>query len=372
MKYYIISGEASGDLHGANLIRSLKKEDAEADIRCWGGDLMSEAGGKVVMHYEKLAFMGFVEVISNLGKIKKNFSFCKEDVLGYNPDVVVLIDYPGFNLRMAKFFHEKNVKVFYYISPQVWAWNRSRVKKIKKFVDRMFVILPFEKDFYKQYGMEVDFVGHPLLDAIKGGMLTDEKTDFRKEHGLDERDIIAVLPGSRKQEISRMLPVMLKIVSDFPDYQFVLAGAPSISAEYYAPFLQSGNTAVVYNKTYDLLENSKAAMVTSGTATLETALFKVPEVVCYSGNFISYLLARALIKVKYISLVNLIMNKEIVKELIQSDFNEVRLKMELNQLLSEGPYRNTMLKNLEELAEKLGGQGASYRAASLMIRYLGK
>lgn len=370
MKYYIISGEASGDLHGSNLIRSLKKEDAVADIRCWGGELMEEAGGKVVMHYEKLAFMGFVEVISNLGKIRKNFSFCKKDVLEYNPDVVILIDYPGFNLRMAKFFHEKKIRVFYYISPQVWAWNRSRVKKIKQFVDRMFVILPFEKEFYKQYGMVVDFVGHPLLDAIKRGMLTDEKSDFRKTNNLDNREIIAVLPGSRKQEINRMLPVMLKMASKFSNYQFVLAGAPSISADFYTPFLQSGNTAVVYNKTYDLLENSRAAMVTSGTATLETALFKVPEVVCYSGNFISYLLARVLIKVKFISLVNLIMDREIVKELIQSDFNEKKLEKELNQLISDGPYRNSMLKNLEDLTEKLGGQGASDRTASLMISYL--
>ncbi len=370
MKLYIIAGEASGDLHGANLIKALKRQKPESEIRCWGGDLMSEAGGEVVMHYRKLAFMGFVEVVSNLDKIRANFKFCKEDIDQWKPDAVILIDYPGFNLRMAKYLHKRGIKVLYYISPQVWAWNRSRVEKIKKYVDRMYVILPFEQDFYKDYNYEVDFVGHPLLDAIQGGDLLKSQGKFRENNKLGDKDIIAILPGSRKQEISRMLPTMLKVVDEFKDHQFVLAGAPSIEKEFYEQYLTSSNISVVYNRTYDLLSNSRAALVTSGTATLETALFKVPEVVCYQGNFISYLLARALIKVKYISLVNLIMDKRIVEELIQKDFNEVRLTNELKKIIPDGPYRMAMLKNMDELAEKLGGSGASERAASLMINYL--
>jgi len=370
MKFYILAGEASGDLHGSNLIRSIKKIKPEAEIRCWGGDLMKEAGGDVIMHYKNLAFMGFIEVISNLGKIRDNFKFCKADVVKYNPDVVILIDYPGFNLRMAKFFHQKGIKVFYYISPQVWAWNRSRVKKIKQFVDRMFVILPFEKSFYKKYDYEVDFVGHPLLDAIQGGLLTKKEGDFRNENNLADKKIVAILPGSRKQEISRMLPTMLEVAGQFPDYQFILAGAPSIETAFYDKYLKSSNIQVVKNDTYNLLQNSIAAMVTSGTATLETALFKVPEIVCYQGNFLSYLLARALIKVKFISLVNLIMDRKIVEELIQREFNVKRLRAGLKKILKDEKYRNEMLKNMGELAEKLGGQGASDKTASLMISYL--
>lgn len=271
---------------------------------------------------------------------------------------------------MAKFLHEKGIKVFYYISPQVWAWNQSRVKKIKQFVDRMFVILPFEKPFYDKFNYEVDFVGHPLLDAIKGGYLTKQVGDFRKENNLAEKDIVAILPGSRKQEITRMLPTMLDVVSKFPDFQFVVAGAPSIEASFYKLYIKDSNIQVVDNDTYNLLQNSTAAMVTSGTATLETALFKIPEIVCYQGNYLSYLLARALIKVKYISLVNLIMDRKIVEELIQSEFNSNRLVKELKHILRDENHRNEMLKNMDELAEKLGGQGASDRVASLMINYL--
>lgn len=370
MRYYIISGEASGDLHGSNLIRELKKADDQANFRCWGGDLMLAAGGEIVKHYRSLAFMGFVEVIRNLGKIRANFKFCKQDILSYQPDVVILIDYPGFNLRMARYIHERGLKVFYYISPQVWAWNRSRVKKIKKFVDQMFVILPFEKAFYEEYNYKVDFVGHPLLDAIKGGMLTSDKEEFRIKNNLDSKKIIALLPGSRKQEINLMLPVMLQLVKKYPDYQFVLAGAPSIEHEFYSSYLISTDVRVVYNETYNLLAGAYAAVVTSGTATLETALFRVPEVVCYSGNYFSYLLAKMLIRVKYISLVNLIMDHKIVQELIQNELNAKNLINEMDRILLDENYRNQMLKNMDELAKKLGGQGASERTAKLMINYL--
>ena len=369
MRYYIIAGEASGDLHGSNLIRCLKEVDREAVFRCWGGDLMAAAGAEVVMHYRSLAFMGFSEVIKNLGKIRRNFRFCKEDIREFNPDVVVLIDYPGFNLRMAKFIHNLGIKVFYYISPQVWAWNRSRVYKIKSCVDKMFAILPCEKDFYRKYNYDIDFVGHPLLDAI-AGRSGGNPAGFRLEHKLGEKAVIALLPGSRKQEISRMLPVMLSVLPSFPAFTFVVAAAPSIEASFYRNLVRSENVKIVYDHTYDLLEISHAALVTSGTATLETALFRVPEVVCYSGNHLSYLLARMLVKVKYISLVNLIMDRQVVLELIQNNLKRSNLEKELTQLLASGPYRDKMLKDMEELAEKLGGPGASERTAGLMVKYL--
>ena len=372
MKYYIIAGEASGDLHGANLIRALSRQDEKASFRCWGGDLMKEAGAEVVKHYRDLAFMGFLEVLGNINTIRRNFAFCKKDIVDHRPDVVILIDYPGFNLRMAIYIAEQGIRVFYYISPQVWAWNRSRVHKIKKYVDKMFVILPFEEDFYKEYDFDVDFVGHPLLDAIHTGYQFVEKEEFYRRHGLDDRDIVAILPGSRKQEIKRMLPTMLKAAKSFPDVQFAIAGAPSIEADFYREIAPDTDVQVISGRTYALLRHSKAAMVTSGTATLETALFKIPEVVCYSGNYLSYLLARQLVKVKYISLVNLIMDKLVVKELIQVDFSRKNLVGELKSLLEPGQYRDEMLKNMEELVEKLGGQGASDKAASLMIHYLGE
>jgi lipid-A-disaccharide synthase len=366
-RLYIISGEASGDLHGSNLIKAIRKKNPDIEIRCWGGDLMAEAGAKVVKHYRDLAFMGFVEVLLNLGTIVRNLRFCKEDIKAFNPDAIIFIDYPGFNLRIAKWAREERYRTLYYISPQIWAWKQSRVNAIKRDVDRMFVILPFEKDFYNKFNYEVEFVGHPLIDAIdqfKAKALPKE--EFKKKNDLDERPIIAVLPGSRKQEISRMLSVMLKMIPKFPDYQFVIAAAPGMSNEMYHQY--SSNVSTVRNDTYNLLNHAHAAMVTSGTATLETGLFGVPEIVCYKGGYFSYLIARQLIKVKFISLVNLIMDREIVRELIQKEMNESNLQLELNKILKDGDYRKTMIENLDLLRRKLGGRGASEKAAELMLK----
>ena len=369
MKYYIIAGEASGDLHASNLMRELNKRDAEADFRCWGGDLMEEQGGTLVKHYRDLAFMGFLEVLLNIRTILKNMRFCKKDILAYKPDVLILVDYPGFNLRIAKFAAEQGIRVFYYISPQVWAWKKSRVFKIKKYVERMFVILPFEKDFYSKYDYEVDFVGHPLLDAI--GVEAMDKDDPRALAGLDDRPVIAVLPGSRKQEIRKMLPVMMEMAGQFPDHQFVIAAAPSTPDQIYLDVIKDTDLKLVRGRMHELLRISNAAMVTSGTATLETALFRVPEVVCYKGGWISYLIARRLVKdIEYISLVNLIMDHEVVKELIQGDFNTKNLKKELTRLISDKAYRTKMLSELDALHNKLGGPGASEKVAQLMYRRL--
>ena len=371
MKYYIISGEASGDLHGSNLIKELNKLDSKIDVRFWGGDLMQKQGGTLVKHYKDLAFMGFTQVLMNIRTIYKNITFCKQDILDYKPDVLILIDYPGFNLRIAEFAKQNNIKVFYYISPQIWAWKQSRVHKIKKFVDEMFVILPFEKDFYNKFEVDVDFVGHPLLDSIAQNMeIPFNEMDFRKQHNLSDKPIISLLAGSRKQEVSAKLPVMLSVVKHFPDYQFILAGAPSLWKEYYDTFLQNTNVNLILNKTYDLLKISEAALVTSGTATLETALFEVPEVVCYRTNTIQYMLAKNLIRIKYISLVNLIMDDEIIKELIQHDLTENNLKQELNKLLFDTEYKTTLKSNYKKLKEKLGGVGASKRLAELIYSKL--
>ncbi len=371
MKYYIISGEASGDLHGANLMKEIFKLDTNANIRFWGGDLMSKQGGTLVKHYKDLAFMGFLEVILNLRTIMRNMKFCKQDILNFNPDLIIFIDYPGFNLRIAEFAKNNNFKTFYYISPQIWAWKEGRIKSIKKYIDKMFVILPFEKDFYKKHNFNVDFVGHPLLDAIEN----DYKTKFTPQQFISEnklltKPIISLLPGSRTQEIKAKLPIMLSVVKYYPDYQFVIAGAPSLNEEYYKQFITDKNVKIVYNKTYDLLKSSVAALVTSGTATLETALFEVPEVVCYKSSEISYQIAKRVINIKYISLVNLIMDKEIVKELIQHDLTTQNLKTELDKILTEGEYLNNLRENYKQLKLKLGGGGASKKAAELMIEYM--
>jgi lipid-A-disaccharide synthase len=362
MKYYIIAGEASGDLHASNLMRELKILDDKADFRCWGGDLMEKQGGHLVKHYRDLAFMGFAEVIMNIRTILRNISFCKQDILANKPDVLILVDYPGFNMRIAEFAKENGIKVFYYISPQIWAWKQSRVHKIKRTVDKMFVILPFEKEFYSRFDYDVDFVGHPLLDAIANREVANPIES--------EKPIIAILPGSRKQEISTMLPIMLSIRNNYPDYEFIIAGAPSITNEYYKEIIGNNDVKIVYKQTYDLLQQATAALVTSGTATLETALFGVPEVVCYSGNRFSYHIAKALIKVKYISLVNLIMDKKNVEELIQQDFNSLRLKEELDKLIYNKAHKEALLNNYAELKQALGNKGASHKAASLMIKYL--
>ncbi|QYJ69419.1 lipid-A-disaccharide synthase [Flavobacterium litorale] len=369
MKYYIIAGEASGDLHGANLMKELYKQDNQAEIRFWGGDLMEQVGGTLVKHYRDLAFMGFVEVLQNLKTILNNITFCKEDITAFNPDVIVFIDYPGFNMRIAKWARKQGLKTHYYISPQIWAWKENRIKAIKRDVDKMYIILPFEKDFYeKKHQFPVEFVGHPLIDAIQNRPTTDNEA-FRKEHNLDDRPVIALLPGSRKQEISVMLSVMLSVVDDFPNYQFVIAGAPSQEYNFYEQFLNKRSIHFVSNKTYDLLSIAHAALVTSGTATLETALFKVPEVVCYKGNWISYQIAKRIITLKYISLVNLIMDKEVVKELIQGDFNKKNIKAELQKIL-DTPHREKLLADYNALEQKLGGAGASANTAKLIIEHV--
>ena len=365
MKYYIIAGEASGDLHAANMMKALKKTDSKAEFRFWGGDLMQNVDGKLVKQYKELAFMGFFEVILNLTTILKNLSICKADIKSYQPDCLIFIDYPGFNLRIAKWAKKEGFKTHYYISPQIWAWKESRIDAIKRDIDKMYVILPFEKDFYEtKHGMPVEFVGHPLIDAIANRNTVDEGW-FRQTHGLNEKPIIALLPGSRKQEINKMLSQMLSVVKTFSDYQFVIAGAPSQDPLFYSSFIENKNVFFVENATYDLLSMSHAALVTSGTATLETALFKVPEVVCYKTSWISYEIGKRLVKLKYISLVNLILDKEVVTELIQASFNSKRLTKELSSILNGGK-REEQFVAYHELEAKLGGPGASQKVAELI------
>ncbi|MDO5104890.1 lipid-A-disaccharide synthase [Capnocytophaga sp.] len=369
MKYYIIAGEASGDLHGANLMKSIAEKDPQADFRFWGGQRMQQIGGTLVKHYRDLAFMGFWEVITNLRTILKNIKFCKKDIETYNPDFLIFIDYPGFNMRIARWAKQVGFKTHYYISPQIWAWKENRIKDIKRDIDHMYVILPFEKDFYeKKHQYPVHFVGHPLLDAIAQYTKIDEVT-FKKENGLDSRPIIALLPGSRKQEIAKMLSVMLSVTDSYPDYQFVIAGAPSQDFSFYQSFINTENVYFISGKTYDLLSVAACALVTSGTATLETALFNVPEVVCYKGNWLSYQIAKRIINLKYISLVNLIMDKPVVTELIQNELNTKNLKIELNKLLSK-QHRVQIQNGYAELRKKLGGVGASKHTAELIIKSL--
>ena len=359
MKYFIIAGEASGDLHGSNLVREICQLDSSAEIQGWGGDLMQGAGVRVLKHYRELAFMGFAEVLLNLRTILRNLELCKEQIKSFKPDVVILVDYPGFNLRMARFAHESGFRVHYYISPQIWAWKQSRIEIIRKYVHRMMVILPFEKPFYEKLGYQVDFVGHPLLDAIT--------SNYSFDKGADQRPIVALLPGSRKQEISAMLPLMVETAQRFPDHRFVIAAAPSIQREFYESFNAQGLIEVVYGNTYGLLSVARAALVTSGTATLETALFQVPQVVCYRGNPISYRIARWLVKVKYISLVNLVMDTESVTELIQQELNLKNLEVELRNILFDSAERTKMLNEYDRLNSMLGGKGASKRAASIIV-----
>ncbi len=367
MKYYIIAGEASGDLHGSNLIKALKAQDTDAEIRCWGGDLMQMAGGQLIKHYKEMAFMGFLEVLQNIRTIFKNIRFCKDDIQKFSPDVIIFIDYSGFNLRIAQWARENGFRTNYYISPQIWASRENRIHKIKRDIDDMFVILPFEKEFYeKKHDFPVNFVGHPLIDAISDRPKVNENV-FRIENNLDlNKPIVALLPGSRKQEVQKMLHIMLSVVKDFPDYIFVIGGAPSLDRDFYTPFLDDPNVGFVSNRTYDLLSISLAALVTSGTATLETALHQVPQVVCYRANWVSYQIAKRIITLDYISLVNLIMGKEVVKELIQNDLNTENLKRELSRIIS-GPERNAQLDAYQLLSEKLGGKGASNEAAKLII-----
>ena len=374
MKYYIIAGEASGDLHGSNLIKELKKIDGSADIRCWGGDLMQQAGGHLVKHYRDLAFMGFAEVVKNLRTIFRNLKFCKEDILQFKPGALILIDYPGFNLRIAKWAKQKEIKVIYYISPQVWAWKENRVKQMKENIDKMIIIIPFEKDYFKnKWNWNVEYVGHPLVEVIERHKAqgTRNKAQGTRQSFAD-KPIIALLPGSRKQEITKKLPIMLEVSKYFSEYQFIVAEAPSVEDEFYQNFTKSyTNVSAVKNQTYDLLMQAKAALVTSGTATLETALFGVPEVVCYKGSPISYQIAKRVIKVKYISMVNLIMDKLVVKELIQHDLTVENLRRELHELLTNEKKIAEMKKDYKELKRILSEGGhASSKAAKSIVDFL--
>ena len=369
MKYYLVAGEASGDLHGANLMKALKERDPHAEFRYFGGDLMQAQGGTLIKHYADMAFMGFVEVVVNLRAIVKNLKFCKADIKAWQPDVLILIDFPGFNLKIAEYAKAQGFKVCYYISPKVWAWNQKRVLKIKRVVDHLFCILPFEVDFYKTWGMAVDYVGNPLLDAVSA--FTPDP-DFLTGHNLNGKKIIALLPGSRKQEISRLLPDMLQVSQQFSDYQFVIAGAPSFNAAYYDEYLNGQSIPIVFNATYDLLTHAHAAVVASGTATLETALFNVPQVVVYKGGAISIAIARMVVSIKYISLVNLIMDKLVVKELIQEDCNPQLIASELKLIVDAGARRMQMLTDYDALDVRMGEPGASAKVAGLILGYMGK
>ncbi|HOZ30732.1 MAG TPA: lipid-A-disaccharide synthase [Bacteroidales bacterium] len=352
MKYFIIAGEASGDLHGSHLVEQIKFVDKNADFEGWGGDLLIKQGVKVHKHIRDLAFMGFVEVLQNLSEIRKNFRLCKKQITEYNPDAVIFVDYPGFNLRLAKWVKKHSYKSIYFISPNVWAWKASRVYKIRDYTDKMYVILPFEKDFYAKYGIEVEYYGHPLTDIIKN-YLKKSDDDFHKEHNLDLRPIIALMAGSRKQEIKHMLPVMIEASEEFPEYNFVITGAPAIDKEYYTQFLKNSDVKLVFGQTYEVLSHSIAGLITSGTATLEAALFRLPQVVCYKGGRISVAIARLVANVKYISLVNLILDKNAVCELIQNDLNKENLKKELKKILPNGEKFSFVKDNYITLYKKL-------------------
>lgn len=365
MKLYIIAGEASGDLHGAKLIEALRLQRPNATVRAWGGDLMAAAGANVVKNYKELAFMGFIEVVLNLRTILKNIAFCKEDISAYRPDAVVLIDYPGFNLRIAQYCKQMGIPVLYYISPQLWAWKENRIHAIKRDITRMFVILPFEKDFYAKHGMEVDFVGHPLLDVVDAA-----QARLQLPLPTDDRAIIALLPGSRKQEIKTMLPIMLETAKQFTGYRFVIAGAPGQDASFYDSIPGAAAHEIVFNQTYALLQHARAALVTSGTATLEAALHRTPLAVCYKGSAISYAIARRLVKIKYISLVNLILDRSAIREIIQHELTAKVLTLELERLLHDERYRQAQFTAFDGLRQVLGGPGAAERTATGMLKTL--
>ncbi|AIZ64405.1 lipid-A-disaccharide synthase [Hymenobacter sp. DG25B] len=367
MKYYLIAGERSGDMHAANLMRELKQQDPQAEFRAWGGDMMAAQGAELVHHYQEMAIMGFLEAATSLLKFRGYLKECERDLLAYKPDVVILVDYGGFNMRVAKFAKAAGLKVFYYISPKIWAWNQSRGHKIKQLVDRMFVILPFEQEFYKRFEYKVDYIGNPTADVVADHQ---PSPDFYQRNNLDpNRPIIAVLPGSRKQEIEEMLFEMTAIIPPFMDYQFLVAGVDNLDANYYANF-ERNNVRILFNQTYDILSHAKAAMVTSGTATLETALFDVPQVVCYRTSAVSYVISKAVIKVPYISLVNLIAEKEVVKELIQGEFNSRKLVQELKKITADEVFIARQKADYAELREKLGRNNSAKKAAELMVGYL--
>lgn len=367
MKYYVIAGEASGDLHGSNLIKGIKKSDATAEFRMWGGDLMQAQGGNLVKHYRDLAFMGLVEVLKHLNTISANLKFCKSDIIAYKPDVLILIDYPGFNLRIAEFAKKNGIKVFYYISPKVWAWKESRVKALKKYVDKLFVIFPFEIEYFKKFGIEVEYFGNPLADPIYE--FRQRQMDFETfttAYNLSKKPIIAILAGSRKQEIKQCLPEMMEAIKTIKGYQFVIAGAPSLTPELYAEVIGDADIKVVYNETYNIVANATAAIVTSGTATLETALLKTPQVVVYKTSPITYRIGRYLVKLKYFSLVNLIEYRQVVKELLQ--FNLVEdIRNEMDLLLNDKEYRARMKAEYDHIENLLGTYGVSDRVGAKMV-----
>ena len=372
MKYYIIAGEASGDLHGSNLMKAILRNDPQAEIRFWGGDLMQSVGGTLVKHIRDLAFMGFIEVIANLRTVLRNITLCKKDIVEFHPDAVIFIDYPGFNLKIAKFTHSKGFKNFYYISPQVWAWKKGRIKTMRKVLDMMYVILPFEKPFYDRNNVQnMEFVGHPLLDAIsefdKNAQLAD---DFRSRNGLDERPIIALMPGSRKMELRKIMPDMCHLAAQHPEYQLVIAGMKLLGSSMYTPYIHSDNVSIVYDQTYPLLKSAFAGVITSGTATLEAALFDLPLVVCYKANALSVFIAKRFAKVNYISLVNLIADKPVVKELIQNDLNANDLESEFRKITVDESYRQNLQHEYDLLKEQLGGAGASQRTVNSILNYL--
>ena len=364
MRYFIIAGEPSGDLHGSNLIAELHKTDKEAEIFCWGGDLMETAGAKLLMHYRKLAFMGFLEVLLNIRTIAQNLRLCKNQIAETKPDVIILIDYPGFNLKIASFAATAGMRVYYYISPKIWAWKESRIKIIKKYIHRMYIIFPFEIDFFKKHNYKVEYHGNPLVDEIEQKLsVLPEKNAIIDNCGLENKPVIAILAGSRRMEIKYILPEMLKVVNNYPDYQFVLTCVKSIPLEYYSRIIGNLPVKLVVNKTYEILSIAEAALVTSGTATLETALIGTPQVVCYKGDVLSYVIAKSLVKIKFISLVNLIMDSEVVKELLQYDLNKEKIRNELDLILRGGNNRDGMIMNYRLLKTKLGGTGASERIA---------
>jgi lipid-A-disaccharide synthase len=371
MKYFIIAGEQSGDLHGSNLIRELLAADNNAEIVCWGGDLMEEAGAKLLKHYKKMAFMGFIAVLKNLGAISENLKQCRRHIDDYKPDVLIFIDYPGFNLRIAKWARKEGYKTFYYISPKLWAWNEGRAKQIKENIDRMFIIFPFEVDFYKKHGVDVEYFGNPLKDETEKRISSfRSREEIRKQLNLSEKPVIALLAGSRKHEIDLVLPQMLKVIEDFSDYHFVLAGVKNIPDEFYSKIIGDNNVTLIKEKTYEILYSSEAALVTSGTATLEAALHNTPQVVCYKGDFISMIIAWMVIKVKYISLVNLVMGSEVVTELVQYDLTHERIFKELKSILPGGDKREKLMSDYEALRTKLGPAGASGRIAREMVAEL--
>ncbi|MCU0460576.1 MAG: lipid-A-disaccharide synthase [Bacteroidales bacterium] len=368
MRYFIIAGEQSGDLHGSNLITELHAADKSAEVICWGGDLMESAGAELLMHYRETAFMGFTVILKNLGTISHNLNICKRQITEYKPDVIILIDYPGFNLRIAKFAKEAGFRVFYYISPKFWAWNERRVKNVKKYVDRMFIIFPFETEFYRKYDILVKYHGNPLVDEIENKKATmPSREEIISSLQLGKKPVVAMLAGSRKHEVKFILPQMIRIVKHFPEYQFVLAGVKNMPDEIYQKIIGDQPVRLIKEKTYEILSVAEAALVKSGTATLEAALFGVPEVVCYKGDFFSMLIALIMMKVKYISLVNLIMNKEVVKEILGYDVNEKNILRELRSILPGGDKRERMIEDYKVLTARLGPAGASARIAREMF-----